>query len=115
MVYRESEQKREVREHMRGGEGVVSLTHLVPQDRLHHMRLVSRIEIPVGASIGAHYHEHEVEYYVILHGEGEVTEGSTVTVVKAGDVVITGPEEGHAIRNTGQEPLVFLACIQNLA
>jgi len=114
MIYRFSEQKHEERENMRGGEGVVSLTHLVPQDRLHHMRLVARIEIPVGGSIGAHHHDAEVEYYIILDGEGEVEENGQVTRVSFGDVVITGPNEGHAIRNVGEKPLVFVACIQQL-
>ncbi|MFN4216220.1 MAG: cupin domain-containing protein [Brevinematales bacterium] len=99
---------------MRGGEGVVSLTHLVPSERLFQARLVARIEIPVGASIGEHMHENEVEYYVILSGEGEVKEQGKITKVHAGDVVITGPHESHAIRNSGEKPLIFLAFIQTL-
>ncbi|URA09491.1 cupin domain-containing protein [Thermospira aquatica] len=114
MVYRFADHKRETREKMRGGEGVISLTHLIPEERLHHARLVARIEVPVGASIGYHYHESEVEYYIILEGHGEVIEGEKVTSVDVGDVVVTGPQEGHAIRNVGSEPLVFLAIIQKL-
>lgn len=114
MIYRTSDQKTEQRENMRGGEGVVSLTHLVPSERLFQARLVARIEIPSGASIGEHFHENEVEYYVILSGEGEVTEQGQTTRVYPGDVVVTGPHEGHAIRNSGEKPLVFLAFIQTL-
>ncbi len=115
MVYRSEDHKRETREKMRGGEGVVSLTHLVPEERLHHARLVARIEIPVGASIGSHFHESEVEYYIILEGEGQVIEGEKSVSVGPGDVVVTGPQEGHSIRNTGSQPLVFVAVIQKLS
>lgn len=114
MVYCLSDQKTEQREKMRGGEGVISLTHLIPSERLYHARLVAKVEVPIGASIGEHFHEAEVEYYIVVQGEGEVKEKEKVIKVQAGDVVITGPEESHAIRNTGNEPLVFYAFVQML-
>ncbi|MCX7881804.1 MAG: cupin domain-containing protein [Brevinematales bacterium] len=114
MILRANDQQKEQREKMRGGEGVISLTHLVPSEKLFHARLVARLELPVGASIGKHFHEQEVEYYIILEGEGEVTEQGKTFRVGVGDVVITGPQEEHAIHNSGTIPLVFLAFIQTL-
>lgn len=103
--------KTELKESMRGGEGTVTITHLVDKETLKNGRLMARIDIPVGASIGQHTHEGETEYYLIQEGEGEVQEADSAKTVGPGDVVITGDRESHSIRNTGTIPLIMNAII----
>ncbi|NCB01574.1 MAG: cupin domain-containing protein [Spirochaetia bacterium] len=96
---------------MRGGKGECKIVNHINPEELPHGRLFSTITIDSGNSIGSHEHHNEVEYYLILSGQGVVTESSGEHIVKEGDVVITGWGEGHAIRNDEAEPLVFLALI----
>ena len=64
-----------------------------------------------GSSIGFHRHESEEEIFYILSGAGEVSEGGPRPRSALGDAVHTGDGAGHAIANTGTEPLDFLAVI----
>jgi len=111
MVRSKNDMKTELREFMRGGKGTVSITHLVEKDQLHNCRLMARIEVPIGASIGQHIHEKETEYYIILEGEGKVIESDGEKTVGTGDVVITGDGEAHSLVNTGTTPLFLVAVI----
>ena len=111
MLIQKQELLPEVREHMRGGEGTVQLFQ-TPQDRLPAgTRLSAVIELPPGASIGAHAHEKETEVFHFIAGEGEVDDDGTVRAVKPGDTLTTGGGASHGVRNTGSEPLRFFAII----
>jgi mannose-6-phosphate isomerase-like protein (cupin superfamily) len=103
--------KKETRERMRDGEGSVHFIHLADCEKENHLRLLSEITLPPGASIGNHRHDNETEYYLILSGAGEVDDDGAVKPVKAGDAVITGNGASHSIRNTGDVPLVLHAVI----
>ncbi len=111
MIHKRDTMKTELKEKMRGGEGTVSITHLVEKDKIKNGRLMARIDIPVGASIGQHTHEGETEYYLIQEGEGEVQEADGLKQVGPGDVVVTGDQETHSIKNTGHIPLIMTAII----
>ena len=111
MINKRDVMKTELKEHMRGGDGTIAITHLVEKEKIKNGRLMARIDIPVGASIGQHTHEGETEYYLIQEGEGEVQEAEGLKQVGPGDVVITGDQESHSIRNTGQTPLIMTAII----
>ncbi len=111
MINKRDAMKTELKEQMRGGEGTITITHLVDKDKIKNGRLMARIDLPVGASIGQHTHEGETEYYLIQEGEGEVQEADGVKAVGPGDVVITGDQESHSIKNTGNTPLIMTAII----
>lgn len=111
MINKRDAMKTELKEKMRGGEGTIAITHLVETDKIKNGRLMARIDIPVGAGIGQHTHEGETEYYLIHEGEGEVQEADGVKQVGPGDVVITGDQQSHSIKNTGTIPLIMTAII----
>ncbi|MFA5448710.1 MAG: cupin domain-containing protein [Sphaerochaeta sp.] len=111
MIVRKDEMKSTVRSQMRGGQGDVLMTNLMEEGSVAHTRLFSTLTLPPGASIGEHDHVDETEYYWILKGQGVVTEADGEKVVRTGDLVVTGGGASHAIRNDGQEDLVFLALI----
>lgn len=75
----------EQREHMRGGDGTVTLTPgLQAGDYAAKLRLFSRITLPAGASIGTHVHQDEEEFFYILAGTGEFDDNGTAVAVEPG-------------------------------
>ncbi len=102
----------ETREHLRDGDGTVTLQHLFnPSEFGARVRLCARLTLPPGASIGPHAHEGEDEIYLLLEGEGLLEDDGETRTVRAGDAVLTGRGASHSIRNAGEGPLVLLAVI----
>jgi mannose-6-phosphate isomerase-like protein (cupin superfamily) len=112
MIKSKESMETEVRPGMRGGTGTVTVQHFFkPEEMTARTRLCARLTLPPGASIGTHQHEHEDEVYMILSGEGVLDDGHTKTTVRAGDAVLTGKGESHAIANTGKDVLEIIAVI----
>ena len=110
MVVRQNEYRRELREHMRGGEGTVEMLHFV-SEKPKNCRVMAVIEFDEGDSIGDHQHSGETELYYILQGEATVTDGGEKVVVGVGDSVLTGNGATHSIQNTGKGMLRVLAVV----
>ncbi len=110
MIYRKETHTTEVREHMRGGSGAVELTALA-REIPKNLRLFSLIRLAPGASVGYHVHENETELYHFLSGSGVADDNGVKTPVSAGDTMSTPNGFGHAVDNTGNEDLIFLATI----
>jgi mannose-6-phosphate isomerase-like protein (cupin superfamily) len=64
--------------------------------------------LPVGASVGRHYHIETEEIYYILQGTGRMTVGAETREVEAGDAVFIPRRETHTLENTGQAPMTIL-------
>jgi mannose-6-phosphate isomerase-like protein (cupin superfamily) len=112
MIRRASEQSVEVRENMRGGDGRVTVRHFFKKEEFAaQARLCAHLLLPPGASIGPHQHEGEDEVYIVLRGSGILDDGVTQARVSAGDSILTGRGESHAVRNDGSEPLEMIAVI----
>ena len=62
-------------------------------------------------TLGFHEHHGETETYYILSGEGSYNDGEKSYPVKAGDVTFCPDGTGHALDNTGDTDLVFMALI----
>lgn len=90
MIKRPEELRIEYKEHMRGGDGTVQLTHFIagPEDLNGKGRLFSKITLNPGCSIGYHVHETDAELFYILKGTAEYNDGGEIKTVKAGDVTI---------------------------
>jgi len=111
MVIRRNQMKVDRKEKMRGGDGVVTMVHMADPATMKNHRLVAEATIPPGASIGEHDHVNEIEYYIILEGEGIVVDDGKDVKVGPGDVVATGDGASHSIRNEGSVPLKMHAVI----
>lgn len=112
MIRKASAMRVQVRENMRGGTGPITFHHYFDEDEMTaDARLCARLVIPPGAGIGPHPHEKEDEVYIITRGTGILDDGSTETRVDAGDAILTGKGESHAIRNDSDEDLEFIAVI----
>jgi mannose-6-phosphate isomerase-like protein (cupin superfamily) len=112
MIRKPSGMKNEVRDAMRGGAGSVNIQHLFAKEEITaKTRLCARLTLHPGASIGLHKHENEDELFYILSGTGSLDDGKSRTTVAAGDAILTGKGEEHAIANIGETDLNILAVI----
>ena len=102
----------EHKEKMRGGNGIIQIRHLFQKDELGgKCRLIAEITIPVGGSIGFHQHENEEEIFYFISGEGEVDDNGIRQKIVPGEAMLTQHLKGHAVYNTGSQPLVMLGVI----
>jgi mannose-6-phosphate isomerase-like protein (cupin superfamily) len=62
------------------------------------------VDAPPGRGPSLHRHPY-AEILIVQEGEATLTDGETERVVGAGDVVVVGPGEPHAFKNTGDGPL----------
>jgi mannose-6-phosphate isomerase-like protein (cupin superfamily) len=75
-------------------------------------QVVASQTLTPGSAIGYHLHADNEELYVILSGKGTfLDEDRQERQVGPGDMTLTLKGQSHGLRNTGTEPLVFLAAI----
>ena len=112
MIRKAAQMETEVKNQVRGGIGSVTFQYFFKKEEITaHTRLCSRLILPAGASIGLHKHEGEDELFVVTRGKGLIDDGQTREQVQAGDAILTGKGEAHAVINNGLEPLEMIAII----
>ena len=75
------------------------------------VRLFSLIQVKPGEEVEYHMHVGESETFFILSGKGIYNDNGTNVDVVPGMVTFTPSGQGHAIKNTGDEMLTFIALI----
>jgi mannose-6-phosphate isomerase-like protein (cupin superfamily) len=112
MIFKNDRAEIDVRENMRGGSGKVTIKKHIPGDAMHgRCRLCGTLIIEPGCGIGFHSHNEEYEIFIIQKGTGMVDDNGSKAQVGPGDAVFTGGGAGHAISNTGNEPMEVTAVI----
>ncbi len=113
MIRKAGTYRTELRENMRGGSGTVKIEHFWEPgtEMLAHNRMAARLTLPPGGAIGFHNHENEDEIFVIVKGQAEADDNGKITLLNAGDTLLTGNGAGHSIRNVGKEDLELVALI----
>jgi mannose-6-phosphate isomerase-like protein (cupin superfamily) len=113
MIRRSGEFKCEVREKMRGGNGIVMIEHFwEPNIELKaKTRLCAKLTLAPGDSIGFHKHDNEEEVYIIINGCAEAEDNGKIEKLYPGDTILTGGGAGHSIKSVGTEPLEIIAVI----
>ena len=112
MIKRSADMATEERTEMRGGSGAVSIQHFVNKEEFTaNARLCAKLTLPPGTSIGQHQHDGEDEVYIVTSGTGILDDGEAKTRVEAGDAILTGNGESHAIANDGDTDLEIVAVI----
>lgn len=113
MVRKSAEKTVEKFDHKFGGDGYITVRSLANNDgELNGKgRVFAHTTLLPGHSIGFHKHEGESETYYFFSGKGEFDDNGTIVPIEAGDVTFTPSGTGHAVRNTGDEPLEFIALI----
>ena len=112
MIRKPEQMTSETRQNMRGGDGEVTITHYIDKDAFAaNVRLCAKMTVHPGGSVGSHQHLKEDEVYIVLSGVGELDDCNTITPIAAGDAILTGKGQSHAVKNTGSEPLEIIAMI----
>ena len=66
---------------------------------------VAWVEVDIGATSPAHWHEQTEEVYSVIEGQGTMYLDGEVFAVTRGDVISIRRGVVHAIKNPGPEPL----------
>ena len=118
-VYPKAELATWDREKAAGGEGALLGQFAYTRKQTNEkdaFREIGWLTLPPGASIGLHKHDNNEDVYIIISGQGIFTDSNgKETEVKAGDITIARPGQSHALKNAGEEPLVFLDLIAQTA
>ncbi|MCF7936326.1 MAG: cupin domain-containing protein [Synergistales bacterium] len=113
MIRHADELAAERRDDVRGGSGS-GLYHVAlakeESPREGRFKMVAKIDLEPGASVGEHLHASDEEVYYILSGSGVFLEDGTEHALRPGDVTVTRSGGRHGIR-AGDEGLSFLAVI----
>lgn len=83
---------------------------LAPRNSETQSQSLAEAMVDVGATTQAHSHPDTEELYYILRGSGMMAIEAEHRSVTVGDGICIPAGKRHQIRNTGQEPLVFLCC-----
>ena len=112
MIRRSSEKTIETKK-MFGGEGQAILHHILNgQDEMYGKgRVFSHLHLEPGCEVGWHIHHGDGETYYILKGRGLYNDNGTPVEVGPGDVTFVDAEEGHSLKNIGDETLEAIALI----
>ena len=114
MVKDKLQLKKSFRENMRGGNGVVEMTELIPAEEFNgHGRLFSTITLRPGCSIGWHVHEGESEIFAVIKGSGIYNDNGKDVAISEGFVTVVRSGEGHSVSCLGPRDLVLTALIIN--
>lgn len=111
MYIQEKQYITEKRISMRDGNGEVILEHISKAGLPKNQRLMAKIILNQGCSIGYHVHENETEIFYVISGCGLANDNGTLVRLAAGDTLITSNGHGHSIQNYAEQPLVLLANI----
>ena len=75
------------------------------------VRLFSFVQVKSGEEVEYHMHFGESETFFILSGQGIYNDNGNEVEVAPGMVTFTPSGQGHSIKNTGDEMVVFIALI----
>ena len=75
------------------------------------VRLFSLVQVKPGEEVEYHIHVGESETFFVLSGQGIYNDNGNKVDVVPGMVTLTPSGQGHSIKNTGDEMLVFIALI----
>lgn len=109
MICKQGNGTTEKREHMRNGEGTVSIEHFFPKLPAG-CRLASVLTLPKGTSIGEHEHNHEAELFYVLAGAALYNDNGLTSMLTQGDCAIVS-DGRHSIEGISDEPCRVLAVI----
>ena len=75
------------------------------------IRMYSLIQLNPGEEVEYHTHVGESETFFILAGKGVCNDNGNIIDIVPGMVTFTPSGQGHSIKNTGDEMLIFTALI----
>lgn len=112
MVIKNGNYPTRIIKNMMGGEGKFIIEDILLPEQMNGGRLFARGCLLPGDSVGYHEHTKDMEICYFLSGKGIVQdELGRQMEVGSGDTNIVDAGHGHAIKNNGEEPLIYIAVI----
>ena len=112
MIRKASECRKEIREHMRDGDGQVLITNLFEKDELlGKSRMFSTLTLEPGCGIGKHDHHGEQEYFYVVKGNPTYYDDDKEIELQEGDVTVCLDGHSHSITNKTNETVIVVANI----
>ena len=115
MLFKTTEQKSTVRHEIQGGTGEARCLSAIPRGEgpaESRFKMVSRMTLEAGSSIGLHTHETDEEIYIVLSGRGIYTDDDgSRREVGPGDVSLTMRGQRHGLEVSREGPLTLMAVI----
>jgi len=112
MIKRAEDMKVVYNEHMRGGDGTVQIIHQLDQGEFRgKSRMIARIVLNPGCSIGPHGHENEEEIFSVLRGTAEYNDNGTTVTLHPGDACVCLGGESHGVRNPSDTEVLELYAV----
>lgn len=112
MIRRNNERQIDVKK-MFDGAGEAKLVHILEagEEMFNKGRVFNHLYLEPGCEVGYHVHHGDGETYYILKGKGEYNDNGTIVELNAGDVAFVDDNQGHSIKNIGNETLEAIALI----
>ena len=111
MIIRAEDRRREVVEHMRGGDGCIIKQLYEPEEMPKRAKMFAELRIEPGCSIGTHCHQGEYEVFFYKEGELVLDDNGVERVMHPGDFSICRDGEVHGIANHSDRPASVFAVI----
>ncbi len=112
MVKRAEDMVKLYNEHMRGGDGTVEIIrYLEPEEFNGNAKMIAKLVLKPGCSIGEHPHQPDAEFCYMLEGELTILDNGKEHTVYPGDAWMCGDGAVHYSKNTSDKPAVFLAMV----
>ena len=94
-----------------GKENMIKIDLADFDERDPRVRLFSLVQLKPGEEAGYHTHIGESETFYIISGKGVYNDNGTKVDAVPGMVTYTPSGQGHSLKNTGDEDLIFIALI----
>ena len=112
MIKRKDELKVVYNEHMKGGEGTVKIVHYALQEEIGgKCRLLAKIVLEPGCSIGEHTHIDEEEIFYIIKGTASYYDNGTWVQLNEGDSAVCPGGQTHSIANKTDATVEVIATV----
>jgi len=111
-MYKTRDQLNTIKKPNNEGKTRMLMTHLADFDKANpKIKLYSLVQLQPGEEVQYHMHVGESELYFIMSGHGVYNDNGAMVEVTPGMSTLTPSGEGHALKNTGNEELTFIALI----
>ena len=112
MIKRKAEMKLVENFHMKGGDGTVKILHFMDKEDINgNCRLMAKIILEPGCSIGRHQHDGEEEIFYIIKGTAEYDDDGKIETLNEGDSCVCLGGQSHCIANRTDEITELIAFI----
>jgi uncharacterized cupin superfamily protein len=91
-----------------GGKGRVDIWNLLGREEASPFSAVLWCALEPGGSVGVHRQQVDPEIVVCISGQGQAKVGGTLLPLEPGALAYLPHGESLALRNRGEEPLVYL-------